>query len=556
MRRLKLVLVLILATSSFRGVAQAQANPRQLAEANRAAMDAYNNLEIEQAKETLERAIAGAESNGLTGSGLARTYANLGVVEIGGFSDSAAALEAFVRALEEDSSVEPDPLVSTPEVLQVFAQAKRKAGQGGKRAKPAPVAAAPVAVEGNLEHVPAAEQLKNTDLPVFVAASNPEIASMKIFYRSTGLAKPKSAAMRQTADGFSYLIPCGDVFQPAVEYFVLAFDAAGEKIGNAGTPENPVSVPIVSERSQPAPSLPGETPPTQCGGGEAAVVAGPSVAAMGHEGSLGDTCHSDSDCGEGLMCSDNFCALGSRSHDDDDDDDKGEGPRFYTDVNIGVSGVLVTNKSATDASPPPALINGVAAMQPLPGLDAATSAQQRVADQGWACHVAGAANGGLAFSSCKTNVASSGFVAVPVLNVAVGYYLSSRFALAGLLRYQFDHGKGSIGLAGGLRADILLTKPVEKGFHTSLTAGILLGRIQAKAPKAQGFQSTQATQDGGTTKISGPYASSGPFGLQFGLRMGYRFTRNVGLVVTPAANLMLGNFLFALDLTGGLTFAF
>jgi tetratricopeptide (TPR) repeat protein len=134
MRRLKLILLAsILASSS--AIAHAQANPRQLAEANRAAMDAYNNLEIEQAKETLERAIAGAESNGLTGSGLARTYANLGVVEIGGFSDSAAALEAFVRALQEDASVEPDPLVSTPEVLSVFAQAKRKAGSGGgKRA--------------------------------------------------------------------------------------------------------------------------------------------------------------------------------------------------------------------------------------------------------------------------------------------------------------------------------------------------------------------------------------------------------------------------------------
>ncbi len=58
--------------------------------------------------------------------------------------------------------------------------------------------------------------------------------------------------MTQGADGFSYAIPCADVFEPNVEYFVLAFDAAGEKIGNAGSPENPVSIPVVSVRSQPA----------------------------------------------------------------------------------------------------------------------------------------------------------------------------------------------------------------------------------------------------------------------------------------------------------------
>ena len=57
MRRLKLILAFVLCSSSI--IAEAQANPRQLAEANRAAMDAYNNLEIEVAKETLERAIAG-----------------------------------------------------------------------------------------------------------------------------------------------------------------------------------------------------------------------------------------------------------------------------------------------------------------------------------------------------------------------------------------------------------------------------------------------------------------------------------------------------------------
>jgi hypothetical protein len=270
MRRLNLIFALALLALS--GVAHAQSSNRELADANRAAMDAYNNLDIEAAKSTLEQAIASAESNGLTGSGLARTYTNLGVVEIGGFSDAAAAMDAFVKALREDPSVEPDPLVSTPEVLQVFAQAKRKAGQGGGgRSRPAPTPPPPAVVEGNLEHVPAAEQLVNTPIPVFVASTDPELASAKIFWRSVGMKQPKSSQMQHSGEGFTFTIPCDDVFAPTVEYFVIAFDADGKKLGNAGTPESPVAIPIVRTRSQPAPSLPNQVPPSQCGkGGEVA----------------------------------------------------------------------------------------------------------------------------------------------------------------------------------------------------------------------------------------------------------------------------------------------
>lgn len=556
MRRLTLIFALILSTPSL--VAHAQSNPRQLAEANRNAMDAYNNLDVEVAKSTLERAIAGAESNGLSGSGLARTYANLGVVEVGGFSDSAAALDAFVRALQEDATVEPDPLVSTPEVLQIFAQAKRKGGQGGgKRPKPSAPAAAPAVVEGNLEHVPAVEQLKNTNLPVFVSASNPEVVSMKIFYRSVGMPKPKSASMRRTSDGFSHEIVCGDVFEPSVEYFVLGYDEAGEKIGNAGTPENPVSVPIVSVRSEPAPSLPGAIPPTQCGGGEtaayAAAASAPSISNMGREGVMGDTCSVDNDCGEGLVCHDNFCALGNRKNKKSSD---GERPGIYFDLGIGIAAVMVTPNSATDSNPPlPVMTEAegrARSAYPSVPADQLLAAQVYTGGYGWNCDVNRNEMDAFTFGDCKTNVGGSGFVMVPVLNAALGYRLTPRLGLAVTGRYQFDHGEKSKGLGGGLRADILLTEPSETGFHAGLIAGLQFGRVQAKAP------AVAASQDPGmmVQGVKGPYATSGGFGLQGGLRLGYQISRNFGLGATVLANMMMGPFLFNLDITVGPQLAF
>lgn len=555
MRPLNLVFVLLL--MAFSGIAQAQSNEKQLGEANRSAMDAYNNLEIEVAKETLQRAVANAERHGLGGPGLARTYANLGVVEIGGFSDASAALDAFVKALREDPNVEPDPLVSTPEVLQVFAQAKRRAAQGGSRSRsrtPPP----PAMVEGNLEHVPAAEQLVNAPVPVYVANTDPEVASMKIFYRSIGMRQPKSSQMTQTSDGFTYMIPCEDVFAPKVEYFVLAFDSEGNRIGNAGTPENPVTVPIVSRRSQPAPSLPGQVPPSQCGGGEEEPFAAeddepgysectPGMPGCGREGALGDSCHDDMDCGEGLTCLDNFCAFGSR--DKSKKKDNGDAPRFYFDFGVGLGAAMVSNGMRADSAPPGSLLASIDNKLTMSGNPSPELAKDLVSREGWDCAVAEGLDPTTnrrfyTYSDCKVTVGSSGLVAMPVLNATIGYYVTPRIALAALARYQIGHGQGTIGLSGGLRADILLTQPTAKGLFAGLLAGVLVGPIQARPPKKAGAET------------EGPYATSGPFGLQAGLRLGYRFTRNFGLQLTPAANLMLGDFMFALDATAGVTLSF
>jgi uncharacterized protein involved in copper resistance len=70
-----------------------------------------------------------------------------------------------------------------------------------------------------------------------------------------------------------------------------------------------------------------------------------------------------------------------------------------------------------------------------------------------------------------------------------------------------------------------------------------VGRIQAQPP-AQ------------TKGADGPYVTSGLFGAQMGVRLGYRITRNFGLYVLPIANLMAPSFLFDLDLNIGAQVAF
>jgi hypothetical protein len=262
----------------------------------------------------------------------------------------------------------------------------------------------------------------------------------------------------------------------------------------------------------------------------------------GREGALGDTCNDDNDCGEGLACYDNFCALGTKGGKKDDSD--GDAPGFYFDVGVGVGMALVTNGMKADSAPPEQVaVDGTnmsgwdRASAPTP--DQLAAARSYVAGQGWDCEV----TPDFSYRNCNVVVGSSGLVAVPILTGAIGYHLTPRLSMALNARYQFGYGEGGLGgFSGGLRLDALLTEPAATGLVFGMFGGILAGPLQARPKRTDGKD--------------GPYAMSGFVGVQAGVRAGYRFTRNLGLVITPAANLMFGPFMFDLDHTGGNEHAF
>ena len=81
---------------------------------NQQAMTAYGNLQFAQAMQILKQAEATCQQYQLKGAPLARTYLNMGVVEVGGNQNNAAGLEHFKKALCTDNTVMLDPLSSTP----------------------------------------------------------------------------------------------------------------------------------------------------------------------------------------------------------------------------------------------------------------------------------------------------------------------------------------------------------------------------------------------------------------------------------------------------------
>lgn len=115
----------------------AQGNP-QLADLNAEALEAYQNLDIDAAKAKLEQGIALAGQTGYVGPELTQLYMTLGVVHVAGASDHDQGLAAFVSALCMQPDAQLDPLLSTPDVQQVFIQAQSEAAQSGCAAGAAP----------------------------------------------------------------------------------------------------------------------------------------------------------------------------------------------------------------------------------------------------------------------------------------------------------------------------------------------------------------------------------------------------------------------------------
>ncbi len=506
---------------------------QQVLDLNRQAMNAYTELELEQAKALLEQALQLARSANVRGAPLARTYMNLGVVMVGGYQDNARGIDYFVQALRADPTVQLDPFLSTPEVRQAFLLAKARAGHGGAASSSAPpppppppppptgaTAPAPAGSgPGNIPHDPVPEQLQQTAVPVFVEVpAEAPVAHMYVYYRGQGMREFKRLEMARMPGGFGAEIPCADVFPPKVEYYLVAFGNDGSPLGFAGTKDAPLVVPIVTRRTQPPPALPGKAPPQTCSLDRECPPGMPGCSnARGGKG-MGETCNSSSECREGLVCDDNLCVEGEE--DDDGDDGDANAPRVFLQLGGTLGLGWASAGMQADSAPP----DGTMALGWIPagdpGCDLPVNAEPPYC----------------------VRVEQSGLVPTFALRATAGAYVTSRLGLAATVRYQLDAGQGSFAhMLLGLRGQYLLTPPAPTGFQAAIFLGTSFGQIQLRPPQDSPDE---------------PYIISGLNGVQVGSSMVYRVAKHFGFHVTPEVNVLLPTFLFDVDLSAGIEIGF
>lgn len=563
--------------------AAAQGRPlQQVLDLNRQAMEAYNNLEIEQAQALLQQALDAATRGRVTGSPLARTYVNLGIVAIAGMGDNAAGLDYFVHALQADGSVALDPLLSTPDISLIWTQAHAHSGGTTTVITPPPDPGGGGGPVGDLTHVPVPEQLRATPVPVYVEVPG-RPAHVYLYYRGHGMRDFERAQMDHVGRGYGYEIPCGDVFEPEVNYYIAVFDASGSPISFAGSQSSPISVAIVATRSTSAPALPGRAPPTQCTSMEEECppdLPGCHTTASSGTRGLGDSCHADGDCTSG-NCDDDLCSL-SDGHSGGGGGGGGGGsedngaPRFFARLSVGggfsyVSNGLPTDRNVCaadalpgqpgDCSPPlanPQPIPGTSTMgeySPFTTFDQPGSpghSQLYGYDDTGILSDTGRLNADQAQTCPFTDrhcfyVESPGFVANVPLRFDIGYYIVPRwFGVAAMFRFQPNSGVGTLSFMQiGLRIETELTEPVAVGFHVHLHLGfIVYGQIQVFLPRSP------------DKNPYAPWGASGYQGIDFGSTIGYRFLPNFGIFLQPTLVFNFPSFLFTIDATLGVEVGF
>jgi hypothetical protein len=315
----------------------AQQGPRDAAATSlvRQALQDYQDLEIDRAVTRLNTALRTCANNGCSPSVLARVHMSFGIVYVGGQQNTQEGVAAMVRALQADARTEPDTLLATPEINAAFSEARRQVGgartnappssSGSVSSTPTPRGTPAGSRSVDLLHTPATEQLENVPLPIYVEPASPiNAARVYVHFRGTGMRQFQRQEMQRIGSGWGVELPCGQVIQGSIDYYITAVDDVGTTLATSGSEDAPMHVPILSataRRTVPAPALPGRPAPTACSAMDDCPpgMSGPTCRARGASpratgsGGLGDPCGSNAECGEGLYCDAGACAVGSGS---------------------------------------------------------------------------------------------------------------------------------------------------------------------------------------------------------------------------------------------------
>lgn len=593
------------------GVAQAQSAEEVAADLNRQAMEAYNNLDINTAGAMLEEALRVCEEGGVVGHTLALTNLNLAVVYVGGLGDAAGAGAYFLAAVCADATVQLDPLTSTPDVQAAFADAQAQAESGacgaapGAAPSPAAVAAAP-APSQLVIHVPPAEQLSQTPLPIYAELNGG--GNLYLYYKGLGMEQYQRVEMTRFGSGYAYQISCNDVWEPAVSYYIEAVDGSGTPIGGVGTADAPMELPIVSARTMPAPALPGANPPASCAAGECPP--GMACATPGTLG-IGEECDTTAQCQSGLTCSSDVCVLkdtgvqvsaggggdlsdweGNEDFESEFGDGKKEDfKRFFFQLGFAAgfpyvkAGLEADRPAPADqvffiqdrgytANPQNALdqivfasledVQAVPAVQGISPWIADSDSYDSFVDMETGeplpaygdCPADGTETGPIPYqqsggdlnalypSKYCVRVKSPGFVFQPALRANFGYFITDSFSVSGIWRLQLASGYGTLAnMLFGVRTELLFSDPVTTGFMSSGYLGFTVGQIQAQAPV-----------DGDASQA--PWIISGMQGAHVGFNFRYRIVPNFGIVMSPEVDVQFPSFLLNADVTLGPEVAF
>jgi hypothetical protein len=235
--------------------ASAQESVNRVTDLNKKAVEAYENLDMDEASKFLRQALELCAAEGLNNHKVkARTHIHLGIVLVGGYKKRDQGIQQFKRALEIDPTIKPTKSLNSPEIQAAFDEAARDMGitPGGGSAPVAATQPAPVKATEPARAAPVAPR-RIAHSPVTTAPSDSTISikasiepglgptdKLILAYRPEGASDFLARDMEPNGEGtYVARIPEPATRGAIVSYYLEARSRSGQALVSSGTATEP-----------------------------------------------------------------------------------------------------------------------------------------------------------------------------------------------------------------------------------------------------------------------------------------------------------------------------
>jgi hypothetical protein len=241
-----LICVLVALTWLARPVLAAAADEAEIAgkisKMNAKAIEEYENLNFDEARKILEKALEIAAQNGLDHHPItARTHLHLGVVLLAGGKEHDLAIKQMGQALDIQPDIQMTKRLANPEIQSVFDDVVKS-----RTAPPPP----PTEVEDALDHAPIKTAPQGGPIAIQVAV-NPTVSAKKLAlaFRPEGSPEFVKHEMTEESPGhWTGEIPASATNGGDVAYYIEAQNDAGDRVASKGNADEPMVVTLGAAR--------------------------------------------------------------------------------------------------------------------------------------------------------------------------------------------------------------------------------------------------------------------------------------------------------------------
>jgi hypothetical protein len=218
---------------------------------NKKAIDAYENLEAEEARNSLMTALQVCATEGLNRHPLkATTHLNLGVVLSGGLKQREAGVKQFRRALEIDPNIKVPKRLTSPEIQSAFDAAVKEIASGappidgpalgGPPPASPPVTSAPPAGGSPIVHTPVTDARPAEDIVIKARVDQGlRLDRVVLAYRPEGASDFLARDMEMEGAEYVARIPEAAARGGSVAYYIEARGRGGQSLARNGSPDEP-----------------------------------------------------------------------------------------------------------------------------------------------------------------------------------------------------------------------------------------------------------------------------------------------------------------------------